>query len=276
MTTFRTANRAVQFAHKPNHAQPPRFGSPHEPHRDATVRFMWGANRHGSSRFATVRETAAVLRHFSSFAIFFYALLTLAQQVSFPPSSANAQLFFADSCVAAAFRLAQLSRARHLQKDHIFTPSVFTHADPPPHSRVRSYFSTLRSFSVFDGRIFAVFAHSQNLTVLFWQLLLNCSIRQSHFSSVSSLPRRPSTTFSRSIAFLQLSLTQRIRRSCFGNFCSIAAFDSRILAAFLLPHAAPAPRSHIRSHSCSFCSLSAFDARVLAAFAKLQHLTVTF
>ena len=45
LTTVRTANGAVRFAHKPNRAQPPRFGSPHEPHRDATVRFVGGANR---------------------------------------------------------------------------------------------------------------------------------------------------------------------------------------------------------------------------------------
>ena len=38
----------MRFDHKPNRAQLPRFGSPDEPHRDATVRFVGGANRHGS------------------------------------------------------------------------------------------------------------------------------------------------------------------------------------------------------------------------------------
>ena len=62
LTTVRTANRAVRFAHKPNRAQPPRFGSPHEPHRDATVRFLGGANHHGSPRFAAVRHGSQNLR----------------------------------------------------------------------------------------------------------------------------------------------------------------------------------------------------------------------
>ena len=54
LTTVRTANRAVRFAHKPNRVQPPRFGSPHEPHRNAMVRFVGGANCHGSPRYAAV------------------------------------------------------------------------------------------------------------------------------------------------------------------------------------------------------------------------------
>ena len=58
LTTVRTANRAVRFAHKPNRAQPPQFGSPHELHRDATVRVVGGANHHGSPRFATLRQTS--------------------------------------------------------------------------------------------------------------------------------------------------------------------------------------------------------------------------
>ena len=182
LTTVRTANRAVRFAHKLNRAQPPQFGSPHEPHRDATVRFMGGRK---PPWFAAVRHGSPNRRStpwfFSVRDIFSRAFATLAQQVGFPSSSAYTQIVFADSRVAAALHLALLSRARHLQKDHIFTPSLYSpslaHADPPPHSRVRSYFSSLRSFSVFDGRIFGAFAHSQHSTVAFWQLLLNCSIR---------------------------------------------------------------------------------------------------
>ena len=62
LTTVRTANRAVWFAHKPNRAQPPRFGSPYEPHRNATVQFVWGVNHHGSLRFAAVRHGSPNLR----------------------------------------------------------------------------------------------------------------------------------------------------------------------------------------------------------------------
>ena len=109
LTTVQTANRAVRFAHKPNRAQPPRFGSPHEPHRDATVRFVGGANRHGSPRFAAVRHgsprfatvcpTSAVHHCFSWFAIFSHAVFTPTQtyQVSFPSRSIFAQSVFADS-----------------------------------------------------------------------------------------------------------------------------------------------------------------------------------
>ena len=198
-------------------------GSVRPTNRTATPRVgSWlGANRHGSLRFATVRQTTAVCtpRFFSVRDIFSRAFDTHAQQVSFSSSSAYAQIVFADSRVAAAFHLAQLSRARRLQKDCIFTPSLYS---PTP---------TLPHVLVFD-HIFLVFAHSQYSTV----------------------------------AVLQLSLTLGIRRSRFGNFCSIAAFDSRILATFLLSHAAPAPRSRVRSHFCTIRSLSVFDGRVLATF----------
>ena len=69
------------------------------------------------------------------------------------------------------------------------------------------------------------------------------------------------------VAFLQLSLTHSIQRSRFGNFCLIAAFNSRILAAFPLSHASPAPRSCGHSHFCSFRSLFAFAGRLMATFA---------
>ena len=47
LTTVRTANLA----------QPIRFSSRHEPHRNATVWFVGDANRHGWPRLATVRAT---------------------------------------------------------------------------------------------------------------------------------------------------------------------------------------------------------------------------
>ena len=62
LTTFQTTNRAVRFAHKPNRVQPPQFGSPHEPHRDGTVRMVGGANRDGSPRVTTVRHGSPNLR----------------------------------------------------------------------------------------------------------------------------------------------------------------------------------------------------------------------
>ena len=71
--------------------------------------------------------------------------------------------------------------------------------------RVRqSHFRNLCSIAAFDGRVLATFAQLQHSTVILTAFLL---------------PRRPGTPFSRTIAFLQLSLTQRIRRSRFGNFC---------------------------------------------------------
>ena len=244
---------------------PRRHGSVHggcEPPRFVAVRHV-SPNRHSTLRFFIVRD------------IFSRAFDTLAQQVSFPSSCAYAQIVFADTRVAAAFRFLFTSPP-FAKRSHFLTLFVFTHSDPPLHSRVRSYFSSLCSFSVFNDRILAAFAHSPHSTDAFWQLLLNCSIRQSHFSCSSSLPRRTGTPFSRTITFLPLSLTQHIRRSRFGNFCNISAFDSRILAAFLLSHVSPAPHSRVRSHCCIFRSLSTFDGRVLATFAQLQHSTVAF
>ena len=81
-----------------------------------------------------------------------------------------------------------------------FSHSAFSHAAPAP---VLAY-----------DRILAAFAHSQHSTVAFWRLLLNLSIRRSHFGSVSSLrilPWRPWPLFSHTIMFLQLSLTHSIR-----------------------------------------------------------------
>ena len=179
LTTVRTANRAVRFAHKPNCRQPARFGSPHEPHRDTMVQFVGGANRHGSSWFTTVRQTAAAYCSFSSFTIFFHALLTLSHNKSVFHLAVHMRKLF--SLTVALLPLSVFfSQARRLQKDHTFTPSLYS---PTP---------TLPSILVFD-HIFPVFAPSQYSTIV----------------------------------FLQLSLTLRIRRSRFGNFCTVAAFDSR-------------------------------------------------
>ena len=167
LTTVRTVNRAVRFAHKPNRAQPPRIASPHEPHRDATVWFVGGANRHGSPRFATVRQTSAVHHGFSWFAIFFQAVFTPTPiyQVSFPSRSIFARGVFADS--------------------HI----------------VNKLFVYLIAFSL-------------------------------HLHPLSIYPRRPSPTFSRTIAFLHPSLTLRMRRTQFCSFRTLTAFDGLILAGF--------------------------------------------
>ena len=83
-------------------------------------------------------------------------------------------------------------------------------------------------------------------------------------------------------AVLQFSHTHGIRRSHFGWFCSILAFDNRSLAAFplrILPRCPYPLFSRTiafllllltlciqRSHFGRFCSISAFDGRVLAAF----------
>ena len=128
---------------------------------------------HGSVRGVGKPPGFAVVQHgspngrstplfFSVRDIFSHTFDTLAQQVSFPFSSAYEQIVFADSRIAAAFHLAQLSQAHHLQKDCIFTTSLYspTLAHPPPSSHFRLYFSCLCLFSVFDGHSFAAFAYS--------------------------------------------------------------------------------------------------------------------
>ena len=77
---------------------------------------------------------------------------------------------------------------------------------------------------------------------------------------------------------MQFSHTHSIRRSHFGWFGSISAFDDRSLAAFPLPFSRTiaflllSHTLHIRwSHFGRFCSLSAFDGRVLAAFPPHSH-----
>ena len=231
LTTVRTANRAVRFAHKPNRAQPPQFGSRHEPHRDATVWFVGGANRHGSPWFATVCQTAAVHRGFSAFAIFFHALLTLSHSKSVFHLALNTRKLFSLTVLLRPLSISPSFHEHAVCKKIAFSHPLCIH----PHTL------TLPPILMFD-HIFPVFAYSQYSTV----------------------------------AFLQLSLTLSIRRSRFGNFCSIAAFDSRILTTFLSSHAAPAPPSRVRSHFCCFRSLSAFDGRILATFAQLQHSTIAF
>ena len=78
---------------------------------------------------------------------------------------------------------------------------------------------------------------------------------------------------------MQFSHTHCIRRSHFGWFCSISAFDGLSLAAFplrILPRCPCPPRSRVRSHFCCFRSLSAFNGHILAGFAQSLHLTVAF
>ena len=292
LTTVRTANRAVQFAHKPNRAQPPWFGSPHEPHRDATVRFVGGANCHGLRQFATVRQTSAVHHGFSWFAIFFHAVFTPTQtyQVSFSSRSEFAHSVFSDSRIVNTVFSYLLTFSLHLHPLHIHpcrpSPS-FWHTIALFHPSLtlrirRMQFCSFRTLTVFDRIILAGFAQSQHSTVAVWPLfplriLLHC----------------PCHPFSRTIAFLLLSLTLSIQRSHFGRFCSISAFDGHVLAAFPLSafsHPTPAPPfSHTiaflqlslphsiqRSLFGRFCPISAFDGRILAGFAQSLHLTVAF
>ena len=122
------------------------------------------------------------------------------------------------------------------------------------HSIRRAHFGWFCPIAAFDGRSSAAFP-------------------------LRILPRCPCPPFSRTIAFLLLSLTLCIKRSHFGKFCSISAFDGRVLAAFPLSafsHPKPATRSRVHSHFCSFRSLSAFNGRILAGFAQSLHLTVAF
>ena len=217
LTTVRTANRAVRFAHKPNRAQPPRFGSPHEPHRDATVRFVGGANRHGSPRFATVRQTSAVHHCFSWFAIFFRAVFTPTQtyQVSFPSQSIFAQSVFADSRIVSTLfaYLIQFSLHLHPLRIHPRRPSpafsctiVLFHPSLTLRIR-RTQFCSLRTVTAFDGHILAGFAQSQHSTVAVWQLFLSA------FSHAAPAP------------------DSRVQ-SHFCCFRTLYPFDGRILAGF--------------------------------------------
>ena len=100
-----------------------------------------------------------------------------------------------------------------LAYDRIFAPCAHAEFDgrifptfaPSPHLTVafwqlflspHSPSSPLCPVLAYD-LIFAVFTHSQHSTVAFSQLLPNCSIRQSHFSHFSSLPRLPGTPVTR-------------------------------------------------------------------------------
>ena len=147
---------------------------------------------------------------------------------------------------------------------------------------LRSHFGSFCSIAAFDSRILAAFAQSQHPTVAFWQLSLSPRPPPPPLPPVLAHDRI-FTAFAHShhskVAFWQLLLNCSIRQSHFGSFCSIAAFDGGILAAFPLPaffHAAPAPRSRVRSQFCSFRSLSEFDSPILSAFAQSPHSTVAF
>ena len=112
--------------------------------------------------------------------------------------------------------------------------SAFSHSAPAPRSYIRSHFGSFHSLSAFNGRILAGFAQSLHSTVAFWQVLHNLCIRRSRLAAfpLRILPLRTCPHFSHMIAFLQLSLTLCIQRSHFGRFCTILAFDGRVLAGF--------------------------------------------
>ena len=173
----------MRFAHKPNRAQPPRFGSPHEPHRDTTVRFVGGANCHGSPRFATVRQTSAVHHGFSWFTIFFHAVFTRAQtyQVSFPSRSIFAPSVFSDSrnvnmlfsyLIAFSLHLHPLRiHPRRPSPTFLRTIALF---HPSLTLRIRwTQFCSFRTLAAFDGLILAGFTQSQHSMVAVWQLFLS-------------------------------------------------------------------------------------------------------
>ena len=175
LTTVRTTNRAVRFAQKPNRAQPAGFGSPHEPHRDATVRFVGWANRHGSRRFATVRQTSAVHHGFSWFAIFFHAVFTPTQtyQVSFSSRSIFTHSVFSDSRIVNTVFAYLIAFSLHLHplRIHPRRPSPsFLHTIALFHPSLtlrirRTQFCSFRTLTVFDALILAGFAQSQYSTV---------------------------------------------------------------------------------------------------------------
>ena len=126
------------------------------------------------------------------------------------------------------------------------------------HSIRRSYFDWVCSISAFDGRRLAAFplcilpccpCPPFSCTIAFLQLLLTPSIQRSHFGRICTISAfdgrvlvaftlsafsHPASAppFSHTIRFLQLSLTLSIQRLYFGRFCTISAFDGRILAAF--------------------------------------------
>ena len=128
-----------------------------------------------------------------------------------------------------------------------FSLSAFSHPTPAPRSRIRSHFFSFRSLAAFNGRILAGFAQSLHLTVAFWQLFLSPQSSTPHLSPVL-LYDRIFAAFAHSqhstVAFWQVLPNLCIRRSRFGRFCTISAFDGRVLAPFPLSsfsHPAPAP-----------------------------------
>ena len=145
-----------------------------------------------------------------------------------------------------------------------------------------SHFGRFCPISTFDGRVLAGFAQSLHLTVAFWQLFLFPHSRTPHLPPVLAYARI-FAAFAHSLhstfPFWQVLPNLCIRRSRFGRFCTISAFDSHVLAAFPLStfsHPTPTPRSRIRSHFCSFRSLAAFNGHILAGFAKSLHSMVVF
>ena len=189
-----------------------------------------------------------------------------------------------------------------------FTLHILTPHTCPPLSHTIAFFklSLTLSFkpsnigmfctiSAFDGRVLAGFAQSLHLTVTIWRI-----------SSLRILTPRTCPPFSHTITFLQLSLTLSIQPSHFGMFCTISAFDGRVLAAFaqslhstvafwqlfLSPHshtphlppvlaydgifAAFAYSQHSTVAFWQVWTISAFDGRVLAGFAQSLHSMVAF
>ena len=187
--------------------------------RTATPRFgsWWGRTatvRHGSPRFAMVRQTFALHHGFSWFAIFFYAFFTPTQtsQISFPSRSIFAESVFADSCIVNTLFAYLIAFSLHLhplrihprRRSPAFSRTIALF-HPSLTLRIRwTQFCSFRTLTAFDGLILAQNQHSM---VAVWLLFL------SPLSHAAPAPR------------------SRVQ-SHFCTFRSLLALDGRILAAF--------------------------------------------
>ena len=162
-----------------------------------------------------------------------------------------------------------------------FTLRILTPHTCPPFLHTIAFMQLSLTLS-FQRRILACFAQSLHSTFACSQVLHNLCIQRSRFGSFSSLRILTPCTylpFSHTITFLQLWLTLSIQRSHFARFCTISAFDGRVLAGlaqslhltvtfwqlFLSPH----------SHTPHLPPVLPYD-RIFAAFAYSQHSTVAF
>ena len=237
LTTVRTANRTVRFAHKPNRAQPPRFGSP---------------NRHGLHGL----RTAAVHHGSSRFAIFFHAIFTHSHIKSASHLALHSRTMFSDNRIVAAFHLAPHSRTRCLRTIafslHLPPLCILPRRPSPPFSRTIAFFQLLLTLSIrwshfgsfcslhsrtpplppvlaYD-RIFAAFAHSAFDGRILAAFALSPHSRTPPLPPVL-LNNRILAAFAvfqhSTVALWQLLLTFSIRRSHFGSFCSLRILPRR-------------------------------------------------